>query len=453
MKPEDAPFSLGEWLVQPQLNRLSRSGGDDVQLEPKMMDVLVCLARTPDEVVSREALIDAVWPEVFISESVLTRAIAGLRRALGDDARRPRFIETISKRGYRLIGSAAPTPVVPTVVRSTGFPGHSYVVGQWVRAEGFYGRTAQLTEVLDGPRNGFWVVGTRRRGKTSFLKQLEHVAISQPARGLVPVFWDLQGIDDLDALAFSLEEALADAEPRIVEAGLTLAEIVGPDVFRMLGTLRRRLNADGRELFLLCDEAEALRTIAEQSEAAIGRLRRALLAHDGVRTVISSGPRLWDLATGSATSPFLDGFLPPLYLGRLKSETSGALVRQRHLAGDARPDLTDEDVDAIRHWGGGHPFLLQLLSKRAIEHGNVERAVAVVSGDRSVTSLFEVDLDLLDEEQRSLLCAIARASENGGDFVQSPVLLELQQLGLVEIDERGGYRIGLPLLNNWLTGR
>jgi len=392
MNSKDAPFSLGEWLVQPQLNRLSHAGSADVQLEPKMMDVLVCLAQSHGDVVSREALIDAVWPEVFISESVLTRAIAGLRRALGDDARGPRFIETISKRGYRLIGPADPAPVVPPAVRSTGFPGGSYVVGQWVRAEGFYGRSAQLAEVLDGPRNGFWVVGTRRRGKTSFLKQLEHVAISQPARGLVPVFWDLQGIDDLDTLAFSLEEALADAEPRLEDAGLTLAEIVGPDVFRMLGTLRRRLNADGRELFLLCDEAEELLSLASQSEATIGRLRRALLAHDGLRTVLSSGPRLWNLAKGSATSPFLDGFLPPLYLGRLKPETSCALIRQRHLTSDARPDLTDDDVDAICSWGGGHPFLLQLLSKRVIEHGDVDRAVAAVASDRSITSLFEVDL-------------------------------------------------------------
>ena len=104
MKPSDAPFDFDDWLVQPQLNRLSRSDGGEVQLEPKMMDVLVCLAQNPGDVVSREALIDAVWPEVYISESVLTRAIAGLRRALGDDARRPRFIETIAKRGYRLIG-------------------------------------------------------------------------------------------------------------------------------------------------------------------------------------------------------------------------------------------------------------------------------------------------------------------------------------------------------------
>ncbi len=42
------------------------------------------------------------------------------------------------------------------------------------------------------------------------------------------MFWDLQGVDDLDALAFSLEEALADAEPRLVDAGITLDEIVGP---------------------------------------------------------------------------------------------------------------------------------------------------------------------------------------------------------------------------------
>jgi len=450
MKPSDAPFSLGEWLVQPQRNRLSRSGGNDVQLEPKMMDVLVRLARDPGAVVSREDLIDAVWPEVFISESVLTRAIAGLRRALGDDARSPRFIETISKRGYRLVGEPSLTPPVPAVTPVAGVPGGSYVVGQWVRADGFYGRSTQLSEVLDGPRNGFWVVGTRRRGKTSFLKQLEHVAEAQPERHLVPIFWDLQGVDNLETLAFSFEEALADAEPHLVAAGATLDEIIGPDVFRMLGAARRRLSAVGQTLFLLCDEAETLKTLADRSEAVIGRLRRALLAHDGMRTVLASGPRLWDLATGSATSPFLDGFLPPLYLGALSRESAGALVRQRHLGDRDRPELSDEMVDAICHWGGGHPFLLQLLSKRVIEYADVSRAVTAVAGDRSVTSLFEVDLDLLDEEQQDTLKRIACEQASGVE-IDSPATLELQRLGLVETDAEGNPRIEVPLLSGWFT--
>lgn len=450
MKPQDTPFTLGEWLVQPQLNRLSRPGFADVQLEPKMVDVLVRLARDPGDVVSREALIDAVWPKVFISESVLTRAIAGLRRALGDDARKPRFIETIAKRGYRLM-CVEPKPLSATASAAPArFPGGSYVVGQWVRAEGFYGRGAQLAEVLDGPRNGFWVVGTRRRGKTSFLKQLEHVATTQPARGLMPVFWDLQGVDDLDALAFSLEEALADAEPRLDEAGLTLDEIIDSDVFRMLGTLRRRLRSSGRTLFLLCDETEALKTLAEDSEAVIGRLRRALLARDGLRTVLASGPRLWDLARGSATSPFLDGFLPPLYLGALSRETSAALVCQRHLGGHAHPDFSHDDVDTICRWGGGHPYLLQLLSKRVIEHGDVDQAVAAVASDRSITSLFDVDLELLDDEQKSILhklaCGNIRAVAD-----DSSALFELVQLGLVTAPTGPSRTITLPLLCEWLA--
>jgi DNA-binding winged helix-turn-helix (wHTH) protein len=67
------------------------------------MDVLVFLMEHPGEVLSRETIIDAVWSEQFVGEAVIRRAIASLRRALGDDARNPRFIETIPKRGYRLI--------------------------------------------------------------------------------------------------------------------------------------------------------------------------------------------------------------------------------------------------------------------------------------------------------------------------------------------------------------
>ena len=95
-------FTVGDWLVVPSLNRLSR-GGESVPIELKLMEVLVHLAERQGELVSKRDLIDDVWKVEIVSDGTLTRAIALLRKALGDDARHPRFIETIPKRGYRFI--------------------------------------------------------------------------------------------------------------------------------------------------------------------------------------------------------------------------------------------------------------------------------------------------------------------------------------------------------------
>jgi len=101
---------VGEWLVEPTLNRLSR-GGTVVQLRPKAMDVLALLASRPGQVVSREMILDAVWARKFIADSALASAISELRKAFGDDPARPAFVETIQKRGYRLV---APVEVLPS---------------------------------------------------------------------------------------------------------------------------------------------------------------------------------------------------------------------------------------------------------------------------------------------------------------------------------------------------
>ena len=102
------PFRLGDWLVEPSLNRLSR-GRTTIQLELKVMDVLVCLAERAGEVVTRQEIVDRVWATEFISDNTLTHAVTELRSALGDDARNPSFIETIHRRGYRLIASVEPS--------------------------------------------------------------------------------------------------------------------------------------------------------------------------------------------------------------------------------------------------------------------------------------------------------------------------------------------------------
>lgn len=104
------PFLLGDWKVEPGLNRVSR-GHEVVQLEPRVMDVLAVLARRLGQPTSRRDLIDAVWRTEFVADNTLSSAIAELRRVFGDDARHPRYIETISKRGYRIVADIV--PIVP----------------------------------------------------------------------------------------------------------------------------------------------------------------------------------------------------------------------------------------------------------------------------------------------------------------------------------------------------
>jgi Tol biopolymer transport system component/DNA-binding winged helix-turn-helix (wHTH) protein len=95
-------FRIAEWKIQPQLNSATH-GDHSVHLEPKVMQVLVLLASHANEVLSKDQLIQAVWPGTFVGDDVLTRCISELRRVFDDDARAPRFIQTIPKAGYRLI--------------------------------------------------------------------------------------------------------------------------------------------------------------------------------------------------------------------------------------------------------------------------------------------------------------------------------------------------------------
>jgi DNA-binding winged helix-turn-helix (wHTH) protein len=140
-------FTVGEWLVVPNLNRLSR-GEESVQIEFKLMEVLVHLAERPGELVSKRDLTDAVWRVEVISDGTLTRAIALLRKALGDNARSPRFIETIPKRGYRFIAPVEAVDARPA--RGLRFK-LATAAGEIMLSEGenFIGRDPKATVRID----------------------------------------------------------------------------------------------------------------------------------------------------------------------------------------------------------------------------------------------------------------------------------------------------------------
>jgi adenylate cyclase len=99
-------FRVGEWLVEPNLNSISREG-QRVSVEPKVLEVLAYLVDYPGEVLSKEQIIQAVWPDTFVTDEVLRYSITELRKAFGDDAKNPQIIQTIARRGYRLIAEVA----------------------------------------------------------------------------------------------------------------------------------------------------------------------------------------------------------------------------------------------------------------------------------------------------------------------------------------------------------
>src|SRR6266705_3427536 len=107
---------VGNWTVEPALNQLS-AAGKTLKLEPKAMAALIYLANLPGQVVSREALLSDVWPGVVVGDDSLTQVIIKLRKALGDDPDRPTYIQTVTKRGYRLVATVLPPAESPSIPR------------------------------------------------------------------------------------------------------------------------------------------------------------------------------------------------------------------------------------------------------------------------------------------------------------------------------------------------
>lgn len=102
-------FGVGDWLVEPSQGRISQ-GKTQVSIRPKVMELLVYLSQRKDTVVSHDELLETVWDGTIVTDSSLYHCMNLLREALGDDKNNPEYIETISKRGYRLI---APVKRIP----------------------------------------------------------------------------------------------------------------------------------------------------------------------------------------------------------------------------------------------------------------------------------------------------------------------------------------------------
>ncbi|MDQ3205444.1 MAG: winged helix-turn-helix domain-containing protein [Pseudomonadota bacterium] len=203
-------FRIGEWIVYPKQNALV-CDGRRVTIEPRAMETLEFLACQAGAVVSPERLLVECWPQLALGDNPVHKAIAQLRKALGDKLDAPRYIETIRKRGYRLIASVT-LPVgyrgmvaaAPVFGWSGGSPFRGLDAFDAADAAIFFGRSAAIAALLQAidmqSRNGsamVLLVGASGSGKTSLLRAgliprlqppglpgLDVVAVTQiPGRG------------------------------------------------------------------------------------------------------------------------------------------------------------------------------------------------------------------------------------------------------------------------------
>ncbi len=135
--PSQDDILIGPHRIRPALNRIDGPQGT-VRLEPRIMDVLVLLAQRAGEVVSRDELHSEIWAGTIVSEDVINRSISELRKALGDSHRNPVYIQTIPKRGYRLVAPvgaprvhAKKTPRMAWIVPVIALVALSWWLGTW----------------------------------------------------------------------------------------------------------------------------------------------------------------------------------------------------------------------------------------------------------------------------------------------------------------------------------
>jgi transcriptional activator of cad operon len=106
-QPSGASLRIGDWRVSAASGQISREG-ETVRVEARTMRLLLCLAEHAGQVVSIDDLLDQVWTGVIVTPDSVYQAITSLRRLLGDDPKRPSYIATVPRLGYRMVATVSP---------------------------------------------------------------------------------------------------------------------------------------------------------------------------------------------------------------------------------------------------------------------------------------------------------------------------------------------------------
>lgn len=329
-----------------------------------------------------------------------------------------------------------------------------FSAGRWVTGTNFFGRKQLIDNLVQSNEACDWVVGKRRVGKTSLLRQLEVVQNKNiHVWRRFGMFWDIQGSFDAEGLRDSLVDAIEDSQdtyPDIWdEMAFDIDDYADLACPQLLKKLMRTFNKADYKLVLLIDEAEEFMNIGKQSPVLLGKLRKFFHSTGKVHTIMSSTPRLeqFHKTIETDTSPFLHGFHAQ-YLGHLTREESEELTQRAIEDPKIRADLYELSK--------GDPFMLQLVAKHYFEQPDLEEITQQLEANPSLIQVIEVNFDLLSQDEQDLLKDVFSGKSQADHFestAERVMLSKLLQMGYLDQDDEHQFTINSYFQSQWLSVR
>ncbi len=375
-------YRFGAFELDPGLYAL-RQDGMELDVQPKVLDLLLYLVARTDRVVPREEILDALWPGIAATDDVLSRAIHAARQAVGDDGGQQRVIQTVRRRGFRFVGAVESVNAPQsTAARATA------ATARTRQGDFFAGRERELRrlqESLDDARRGLGrivlVAAEAGGGKTRLLEEFTR----QAAADQVPVYsgwcWEGEGVQPYWLWVQILRALIADRSPD------ELRDTMGPralDIARVIPSLREKLPElpdclpaqSEQERFRLFDSITCfLRRVADRDGPYIVQL-------DDIQWADAPSLRLIEFLAHELTNA------PILVLGAYReeevvhplSETLGVLARrpifeQLSLKGLSSSEIAqllrfngtsepaEELISAVAEKTDGNPFLVSEIAQ------------------------------------------------------------------------------------------
>ena len=425
--PSPLRVRFGEFELD-EANAMLRRAGKAIDLAPTPFGLLCALVRHSGLLLSKHALLDEVWGHRFVSDSVLKTAISDLRSVLADDPREPRYIETVSRRGYRFIAKpAALSPAPPSLTQSAELDEPV--------ATAFVGRAAELARLQRawdsasrGKRAVVWVAGEPGIGKTTLIEHfgsrlgdgahtsgycVEHYGSGEPYLPVLEALAQLCRVDD------SLLPLLRSVAPTwLVQLPWLLSaedreslqrELVGlgPDrMLREMGELLDRYTED-RPVLLITEDLHWADRATIQLIDYVARRR------SGARLMWLSSFRLTEVIVSNQPLNAvrhelrLQGLCEEIVLDPFSEAEIAAYIAERSpsMAGD------EGFVRALHERTDGVPLFVSSLTSDAIAHveqrGRDAASLATIPVPQDVTAIIDHYMHSLDDERRSLLSAAA----------------------------------------------